>query len=140
MSMSITRDVIKDLLPLYMAGEVSEDTRRLVEEFLQHDPELARVVRAAAHDRLSEETLPPLRKEIEMETVRRTKRLLRLRDAFYWIAVFLTPMPLAVYDTSWGSGWLIRDLPLVAATFALAAAGTWCAYFSLRRRLSATGL
>ena len=32
--MKITRDVIYDLLPGYFAGEVSADTRALVDEFL----------------------------------------------------------------------------------------------------------
>ena len=32
--MDITRDVIKDLLPLYVSGEVSADTKALVEGYL----------------------------------------------------------------------------------------------------------
>ncbi len=39
--MKITRNVIEDLLPLYLAGEVSDDTRALVETYLESDPELA---------------------------------------------------------------------------------------------------
>jgi anti-sigma factor RsiW len=39
--MEPTRDVIKDLLPLYLAGEASADSRALVEEQLDRDPELA---------------------------------------------------------------------------------------------------
>jgi len=41
--MTITRDVIYDLLPAYFAGEVSADTRTLIEEFLATDPEFARM-------------------------------------------------------------------------------------------------
>ena len=41
--MKITRDVIYDLLPGYFAGEVSADTRALVDEFLATDPEFARM-------------------------------------------------------------------------------------------------
>jgi anti-sigma factor RsiW len=43
--MNITRDVVTDLWPLYESGEASADTRRLVEEFLKGDPELARRLR-----------------------------------------------------------------------------------------------
>lgn len=39
--MNITRNVILDLLPLYLAEEVSADTKALVEEYLESDPELA---------------------------------------------------------------------------------------------------
>ncbi len=41
--MKITRDVIYDLLPGYFAGEVSGDTRTLIDEFLGTDPEFARM-------------------------------------------------------------------------------------------------
>ena len=41
--MKITRDVVYDLLPAYFAGEVSADTRALIDEFLVTDPEFARM-------------------------------------------------------------------------------------------------
>jgi len=40
----ITRAIITDLYPLYVAGEASGDTRQLVEEFLAKDPEFARLL------------------------------------------------------------------------------------------------
>lgn len=43
--MNITRNVILDLLPLYAAGEVSADTKALIEKYLETDPELANVAR-----------------------------------------------------------------------------------------------
>ena len=41
--MKITRDVIYDLLPAYFANEVTADTRVLVEEFFESDPEFGRM-------------------------------------------------------------------------------------------------
>jgi len=41
--MNVTRNVILDLLPAYVSGEASTDTKVLVEEFLLNDPELGRV-------------------------------------------------------------------------------------------------
>lgn len=41
--MTVTRDVIYDLLPTYFSGDASADTRRLVEEFLATDPELKKM-------------------------------------------------------------------------------------------------
>jgi hypothetical protein len=43
--MEVTRDVILDLLPLYLAGEASADTQALVKEFLDHDQDLAQLAR-----------------------------------------------------------------------------------------------
>jgi anti-sigma factor RsiW len=41
--MAVTREVIIDLLPLYLSDEASTDSRHLVEEHLEKDPELARL-------------------------------------------------------------------------------------------------
>jgi anti-sigma factor RsiW len=46
--MDINRDVILDLLPLYLGGEASPASRALVDEYLRGDPELARQVREHA--------------------------------------------------------------------------------------------
>jgi anti-sigma factor RsiW len=42
--MKVTRDVIYDLLPGYFSGDISPDTRLLVEEFLDQDPEFRRMM------------------------------------------------------------------------------------------------
>jgi anti-sigma factor RsiW len=42
--MNVTRDVIYDLLPGYFAGEISPDTRALVDEFLRQDPEFRQMM------------------------------------------------------------------------------------------------
>ena len=39
--MEVTRAVIEDLLPLYLAGEASEDTVALVKSYLETDSQLA---------------------------------------------------------------------------------------------------
>jgi hypothetical protein len=41
--MKVTREVIYDLLPAYFAGDVSDDTRALVEEYFESDPEFGRM-------------------------------------------------------------------------------------------------
>ncbi len=43
--MNVTREVILDLLPVYLSGEASPATRALVEEFLQQDAQLAQRIR-----------------------------------------------------------------------------------------------
>ena len=138
--MNITRDVITDLWPLYDSGEASEDTRQLVEQFLDDDQEFGRLIHESTKESIRTDGLPPLSREREVETLRKTKRLLRIRDSLLWIAIFLTFTPLTVYNTSWGSGWVIRDHPFLAFALASAAAMVWCFYFMLKRRLSVTGL
>ena len=42
--MNVTRDVIYDLLPGYFSGDISPDTRAMVDEFLAQDPEFRRMM------------------------------------------------------------------------------------------------
>jgi len=44
--MTVTRDVILDLLPLYLADEASADTRALVAAHLERDSDLAALARS----------------------------------------------------------------------------------------------
>jgi anti-sigma factor RsiW len=41
--MTVSREIILDLLPLYYSDEASPDTRALIEEHLDHDPDLAQL-------------------------------------------------------------------------------------------------
>jgi hypothetical protein len=72
----VTRNVILDLLPLYVAGEASTDTNALVAQYLKSDPELAKTADRLAAPNLSEVPVP-LAREAEMKAyVKATERLL----------------------------------------------------------------
>jgi hypothetical protein len=71
--MEITKNVILDLLPLYLANEVSEDTRALVEKYLENDPELAEIARRPSSLEFQEDIPIPLTQEDEMNAYKRTK-------------------------------------------------------------------
>ena len=84
--MEITRNVILDLLPLYLADEVSSDSRALVEEFLKTDPELAQVAKESATMELSEDIPIPLAKEDQMEAYKEAKQLI-FKRTLIWAGV-----------------------------------------------------
>jgi len=71
--MEITRDVILDLLPLYFAGEVSADTRSLIEEYLSSDQELAKFAERSIKLEQSGEVPIPLTKDHEMKAYQKAK-------------------------------------------------------------------
>ena len=57
--MTITREVIYDMLPAYFAGELSADSRALIEAFFASDPEFGRMAerfRTLMADRARPET------------------------------------------------------------------------------------
>ncbi|MBN1311731.1 MAG: hypothetical protein JXB30_09945 [Anaerolineae bacterium] len=88
MKAEITRDVIQDLLPLYLAGEASEDTAALVLEYLKIDPELEEIAMVAKKNDLLGEVPVPLTKEDAMEAYEDAKKWMVVRTL--GLAVIIT--------------------------------------------------
>ena len=135
---TITRDVVKDLLTVYLAGEASADTRALVEEWLRDDPELRRELEAARREDLPLVAAP--QPSVETRAVAKTRRHFRMRAIVLGAAIYFTTLPLTVYSNSSGfQGLLIHDW--LGRGVALATAALfWCLYFSLSRRMRGAGL
>ena len=96
--MNVTKDVIIDLLPAYLSGEASADTRALIEEMAAGEPSVARLLEAARRD----EREPALRQpialpaDVERESVSRTRSVLRWRGVLLALAITCTLMPFAM--------------------------------------------
>jgi hypothetical protein len=73
--MEITRDVILDLLPLYVANEVSEDTKKLVEEYMETDLEMRKIALQTAMAELAGDIPSPLTEEDKLKAYRKTRWL-----------------------------------------------------------------
>lgn len=71
--MAVTREVILDLLPLYLSDEASPDTRLLVKEHLENDSELARLA-AQWKDRLPEPPPAPVDPDAQAIAYQEAKR------------------------------------------------------------------
>jgi hypothetical protein len=81
--MEITREVILDLLPLYLAGEVSADTRALIEKYLETDPALAKLAKQQkAALELPGDIPIPLTEEAQMKAYRKSKLILYITIVF----------------------------------------------------------
>jgi hypothetical protein len=87
--MKVTRDVILDLWPVYEAGEASAETRALVEEYLQQDPEFARLVRENGGTKALRPRADALPRDAELETLVRTQRLMSYRRSVLLLALTL---------------------------------------------------
>ena len=75
--MAISRNVILDLLPVYLAGECSEESRVLIEEYIQLDKELAQMIAEAKKQPFPENIKIPINKETEMESLRKAQGIIR---------------------------------------------------------------
>ncbi len=141
--MNVTREVILDLLPVYLSGESSPATRALIEDYLKQDAELAKKIRGEWMEKMSAVAPSPLPPELELRAFRKTKSLLGWQRWLMGFAIFFTAIAgslefefrgghltkfeffLANYPVQWGI-WLS-----LAAVF-------WIGYFVLRRRLRTT--
>jgi anti-sigma factor RsiW len=141
--MKVTRDVVMDLLPLYVAGEARADTRALVEEFLEGDPELRREVREGGLDALlgaaSAGSVPP---DLELRALRRTRGRLRWQRLTYAWALTVSFLSLSsvisLEDGQVHFRLLLADYPRIFAPCAVLAASLWVTYYLLRRHTRAS--
>jgi anti-sigma factor RsiW len=135
--MRITRDIVNDLLPLYLAGEVSQDTRALVEDYLHDNPAFAAEVRAAAEKNaallgvFSGATTP----DQETATLERIKQHNRHRNQFFVFAMVFLLVPFAfVFGEGRISWFMLRDSPKQAVMFFVISALCWVGWAVLGRR------
>lgn len=136
--MKVTRDVVKDLLAVYTAGEASDDTRALVEEWLRSDPELARQVARADGVRLPD--VPALAPTVEKQALDRTRRRLRWRAVLLGLAAYVSTLPFSFTFGSRGyEGLLIKDWPERIVVISIAVV-LWAIYWRVSRRTRLSGL
>ena len=88
--MEISQNVILDLLPLYLAGEVSADTRHLVEKYLKTDPELADIAKQLMAFKLPED---------QMEAYKDAKRYMFWRTVILAVVLSIILMGLIAFVT-----------------------------------------
>jgi anti-sigma factor RsiW len=138
--MNIKREVILDLLPVYISGEASPATCALVEEHARQDPEIAHRIQALRADDLVGAPLPALPPELELRALYRTRRLLALQRWLFGFGICFTAISLSS-KFSFRDGrlsevhFLIRDYPVQFGAFVILALICWIAYFFIRRRL-----
>ena len=138
--MNVTREVILDLLPVYLAGESSPATCTLVEDYLKQDQELAQRIRLQWADNFAKvlpSTLPP---ELELKSLRRTRSLLVWQRWLFGFGIFFLAVALSNQTSFEGTHFkefhfLLRDYPVAFGICLTLGLACWITYFSIRRRL-----
>ncbi len=148
MTTSITPDVIKDLLPLYVAGEASADTRAIVDAWLRTDPETAAY--AAALAQVHAAPAGPLTTSAMgsgpvagagRAALAETKSLLRRRTWLMAAAIVCSGLPFTIVGGDAGVRFfMLRDEPLASMVLVGVAAVCWVMFALTVRRLRVTGL
>lgn len=138
--MNVTREIVKDLLPLYVSGEASPDSSRLVATYLRDDKELAALAEALKAGTAATLTRAPAA-DAELRALDRTKALLSRRTWLLAFALFFTGLPFSfVADSSGLKFLLLRDAPAAGSASLAVAVALWIVYAVTVRRLRVSGL
>ena len=144
--MKITRNVVADLLPVYLSGEASADTRTLIDEFLRTDLEFAREVEEQKRALAEQENLlkagkTELARDHEVQTLIRTKSMLERRRWLLALACMFTGFPFSfAFEGQTIKFLLVRDAPGVALVCWGLAAVFWVIHFRTKNKLRTSGL
>jgi hypothetical protein len=138
--MNVTREVILDLLPVYLAGEASPATRTLVEEYMKRDSDLAQRIRLQWSENFAKVAPSGLPPDLELRSLRRTRTLLGWQRWLFGFGITFTAISLSS-EFSFANGrfkefhFLLRDYPVGFGTCLALGAACWVTYFSIRRHL-----
>ena len=129
MTEKIPQHVILDLLPLYLANEVSQETRNLIDEYLKHDPQLATLAEQAKRATALQEIPAPLKKENEMEALKKVKKLMIQHNVFLALAVLNT------FAFGMSLIFLLDENPIAPYVIGWLAGLFWFAFFKVNKKL-----
>ncbi len=103
---SVPRNVVLDLLPAYIAGDASEESRALVESFARKDPQIAALIRAGKIESSKISTTITVPDDLEMRTLKRVRRTIRRQlvyVAFATASILMIPLIAMLFtgDVNW---------------------------------------
>jgi ferric-dicitrate binding protein FerR (iron transport regulator) len=131
--MNVTKEVITDLFPLYVANECSKDSRALIEDYLRNNPNQAEELK-----RIMNMSVPSggarLAGSEEVRTLREARRRVRRQSWVMGLAIFFSLLPFSFLVTSERIYWLFRESPGTAVVYAAIGGGCWGLYFVMRSR------
>jgi len=131
--MNVTKDIINDLLPLYAANECSADSRALVEEYLQRNPQEAAKLRQIMNTPVPG-AAPTAKNLDEARSFREARRRLRRRSLLMAFAIFFSLAPLSFLYSDGRLWWFLRDATGSALVYAALGAVFWIFYALDRSR------
>jgi len=131
-------EVLEDLLVLYLAGEASPASRRLVESYAAgNKPFAAKLAKGVAD-------VPgqlPAGRDRAMEVLTETRKFLRLQKILFGVGLFFCLLPFTIAGRgSRVTFFLLRDAPAQAAGAFAIGVVAWLWYWALHRKMHSKGI
>jgi hypothetical protein len=131
--MNITKDIISDLFPIYVANECSADTRALVDEYLKSNPREAEELRRIMSSPVTG-PMPHAAALEEVRSLREARRRVRRRSFLLGVAIFFS---LTLFSFIYSDGhirWIVLASPKSALVYSALALASWTLYAIMRHR------
>ena len=124
----IPRNVILDLLPAYLAGELREESKNLVDQFAEHDPEIAAIISKGDLELETVSRKLGAPEDLEVKTIKRVRKSIRRQMIYAALATAsILLIPLAAMMFTDEVNWTIADFVVMG----LLLLGTGLAYVFL---------
>ena len=137
--MTVSKSVIEDLLPLYVAGELSEDSRKLVDEYLAGDPAMRERLKTAVSGAFPVVKVPA---SVETAAVQETRRIVNNSNHLWGFSFGLSFLALtSAFDSKLGLTFLLaRDIPPLALLFCTFGLFAWFLLMRTKAKLRGAGI
>ena len=122
--MSVHENVILDLLPAVRSGHASSESRQLVEQYLEANPQVARFAAL----------MPSPDPALELQALQRTRQKIGRASWEKALALFFTFLPLSFVTDGSHFRFLFADYPGLLVGMAVTAAAFWARYFMFHKR------
>jgi hypothetical protein len=139
--MDVPRSVVVDLLPLYVAGELSPETLAFVEACVDKDPGLAKLLQELRTEGpLAQVSIAGPRPELALRSLQRTRKLLGWQKRLFAFGLFFTLISLS-FEINFADGrlkefhFLMRDSPWIFGSSLVLGVLCWIIYVALQRQL-----
>ncbi len=135
-NVTITSEIVRDLLPSYFSGTASAETVRLVDDYLKEHPEFLESMDTRLESVLGKKGRNG---EVELKALERTRRMIRGKIWFQAFAIFFTLLPFSfeVGDKT-GFRLLLADSPVTIGFFVFMAVVFWSGYFVMKGKVKVT--
>ena len=139
--MKLHDDVMSDLLTVYLADDVSAETKTLVETHAAENSVFAERLAAARALSLHAAAVPGPPEDAELKSLKHTRQVLFLRTMFLaWAVLFMLLPLLFTFDNGSVQFVIWGRYPALVSSFWSLAAASWVAWYVMRRQVRQSGL
>ena len=136
MTTTVAKGVIEDLIPVYLSGEASPDTKQLVEQYVLAHPEMATLLHLPNLPGVTGSASP----DLGLQALRQTRKLLQQRTTTLAVAAALSASIFTIVQGSTIRFLMFRDAPGVAWLLLAASLISYGRFYWICRKLVVTGL